>query len=213
MSFTCLQFQELVIAHPCPENLAQSTPTPNVWGHTLSIQFLINTFSLIQSLLLLVVKKTSPNTQHSTQVDAFPKCALTHTSPKTLVPFRWWSQSGFCFCQRQNLNWFYTHFSASPICFLWSWEETVSLNCVWLLQVISPKPSAGLLGPEDCVFGSFLHFRKRWLHPSVGLNVFYEDGWSTLSIAGYLLNFICQGDAEQTQLSTHHQNFILEALV
>lgn len=101
--------------------------------------------------------KTSPisQIQHSA-----PKHALTARPLGHATPFRWWSPSGSCFCQCENLNWFYTHFSASPICFLWSWEETVSLNCIWLLQVISLKPSAGLLGPGDFFWQLFAFPKK-----------------------------------------------------
>ncbi len=98
------------------------------------------------TITIVACGKTSPITQiqHS-------HCA----SPRTRHSFRWWSPSGSCFCQWENLSWFYTHFSASRICFLWSWEETVSLNCIWLLQVISLKPSAGLLGPGDFFLAAF----------------------------------------------------------
>lgn len=77
-------------------------------------------------------KKQTQSLRSSTQLCWCPSKMCSHSDVPKDRPLHscWWPQSGSCFSQRQNLDWFYTHISASPICFLWSWGETVSLNCV-----------------------------------------------------------------------------------
>ncbi len=140
----CTQFQESVITRPVKAGTNYSATHQCLQDHTLSIQNLINTFPLIQSLLLPVVKQAqslrssthcaSPWTRHSIPLMVSERVLLLSVWKPELVLYPLLSIS---------------------ICFLWSWEETVSLNCIWLLQVISLKPSAGLLGPGDFFLAAF----------------------------------------------------------
>lgn len=56
----CLQFQESVIPCPCHDKAGTKYFNTHqyLWDHKICIQNLIDTFALIQSLLLPVVKKT-----------------------------------------------------------------------------------------------------------------------------------------------------------
>lgn len=200
MSVPCPQFQELVIAHPWKGWHKVLRHAPKFMrSHPVHSEphqhFSPNTITIVCG------KKQTQSLQHSALLMPFQNALSLGCPQRHATPFCWWSPSGSCFCQRLNLS--ISHLLPTKL------METVSLNCVWLLQVISLKPSAGLLGPGD-FFGSFLHLASSVCRLKC---VFYEDGWSTLSIGRYLLNFMCQWDAEQIQLSTHNLNFILEALV
>ncbi len=153
----CLQFQESVIARPVKAGTKYSATHQCLQDHTLSIQNLINTFPLIQSLLLPVVKQAQ--SLRSSTLTARPLGHATHSADGL--------RAGLAFVSVKTWAGFIPtsqHLASA------SYEAERKLYPLIVSDCYKLFPWNLLLDSWDraTFFGSFLHFRKRWLHPSVG---------------------------------------------
>ncbi len=154
---------------PCPVKAGTKYSDTHqcLQDHTLSIQNLINTFPLIQSLLLPVVK-TSPITQiqHSTLLMPFQNALSLHVPKDTPLHSADGLRAGLAFVSVKTWTGFIPTSQHLPSA---SYKAERKLYPLIVSDCYKLFPWNLLLGSwgRATFFWQLLHFRKRWLHPSV----------------------------------------------